>query len=322
MAKRNRNPHYWKIYHSSGISDPIRIINLVKGIVRKLGPPWQVSKRGRPPEIAPQLHASICITLACFGATLREMEGLTEPFFKRRVDHSTIDWAMQKLPPDFILQAIKALHEKIDRQCGKGVFIADSTGISTDRYGACKKGTEEAEKKEHRKLHVIVKHYPEDAIISIVGAGESHGDRHDSPAFREIFDPTHCRNGLLFADRAYDAEPNHRKCYDNDLVPIIKQKVYDKRPKRHRRKALMDFDEELYKRHRGLVEGVFGGLETRYDNRTRYRKEHTRKVGILMMALAHNIRAYLRAVAMSGVYGFHGVVSFFRGILRQPRPRS
>ena len=41
-------------------------------------------------------------------------------------------------------------------------------------------------------------------------------------------------------------------------------KLTDKPLRRHRRKALKHWYPELYKKHRGLVEGVFGGTGTRY----------------------------------------------------------
>ena len=46
----------------------------------------------------------------------------------------------------------------------------------------------------------------------------------------------------------------------------------DKRPKKYRKKALEIFDKELYKRFRGIIEGIFGGLETRRLLFTRYKK--------------------------------------------------
>jgi hypothetical protein len=220
MAKRNRNPHCWKVYHSSGISDPYRIIKLIHQIIERLGSPWEVSKRGRPPEISPGTHAAICIFMLYIGSTYRTMEGLTKPFFSRHVDHSTIGWAMQRIPVEFLTKALKLLYEKTDDLCGEGVFITDSTGIETDRYKPVKKVMKETKEREHRKLHVIVKLYPEDGIISIVSAGESHGDRNDSPMFREIFDPDYCYDGFLFADRGYDANANIQLCYDNDLTSL------------------------------------------------------------------------------------------------------
>jgi hypothetical protein len=316
MERRNRNPHYWKVYHSSGISDPYRIIKLAHQIIESLGAPWHISRRGRPPEISPGLHAAICIFMLYINSTYRDMEGLCEPFFSRHVDHSTIGWAMQRIPPGFLTKALKLLYEKTDGLCGDGVFITDSTGMETDRYEDVNRVMKETRRRERRKLHVIVKLYPEEGIISIASAGESDGDRNDSPMFREIFDPDYCCDGFLFGDRGYDANANVKLCYDNGLVPVIKQRDYDTRPKGYRRKAFKDFDGELYRRYRGLVEGVFGGMETRYGNKTRCRLEHTRAV-----ALAHNIRAYLRALAVAEVKagdGIHKVSLFFLGIIRQP----
>jgi hypothetical protein len=298
MDKRNRSPHYWKVFHSSRIYDRFRTIKLILRLVEALGSPWPTSKRGRPPKFHPKFHALVCVYMAYAGMTYRDMEGEMPLVLQRSMDHSTVGWAMKRIPLEYITTAVKALHLCVNQTLGGGVFIADSTGIETDRYEKTRRVLKMADKREHRKLHVIVKHYPEGGLISITGAGETSGRRNDSPVFREIFDPRVCRDGLFFADKAYDSGANARLCYDNGLVPGIKQRDFDVKPKGYRRRAAGDFDLSLYRRFRGLVEGVFGGMQTRYGNRTRCRLGHTRKVSILLIALAHNIKAYAKAVAL------------------------
>ncbi len=45
-------------------------------------------------------------------------------------------------------------------------------------------------------------------------------------------------------------------------------------------------------RLRGLIEAVFGGLETKYGNRTRCRLHKSRRVDCLLMVVSHNLRTY------------------------------
>jgi hypothetical protein len=321
MSKRNRNPLYWRIYHSSGINDRSRIISLVLQIIDTLGSPWKISRRGRPPKFHPKLHAAICIYMLYRGWSYRETEGEIPGLVSMSIDHSTVGWAMKRIPLDYVSRALKLLHMGIDKLCRKGVFIADSTGIETDRCKKVKRVLKKAERREFRKLHAIAKYYPRQGITSIASAGESDGYRNDSSVFREIFDPMVCRDGLLFADRAYDAGENMKLAYRNRLLPVIKQKDHDTKPRGVRRKAGKDFDEELYKKFRGIIEGIFGGMETRYGNKTRCRLEHTRKVSVMLMAVAHNIRAYLKTLTFIEIVGKEGlevVKLFFHGIIRQP----
>ena len=89
-------------------------------------------------------------------------------------------------------------------------------------------------------------------------AGESSGERNDSPVFREIHDPGMVHSGVLLADKAYDSVKNLRLCIRNNLTPVIKQRRHGAPPRGLRRKAARCYDPLLYKRYRGLVEGVFG----------------------------------------------------------------
>jgi len=54
---------------------------------------------------------------------------------------------------------------------------------------------------------------------------------------------------------------------------------------------------EVY-RYRGLVEGAFGGTETKYGNRTRCRLAESRKVDCLLMVVSHNLCIYMRALVL------------------------
>jgi len=57
-------------------------------------------------------------------------------------------------------------------------------------------------------------------------------------------------------------------------------------------------DNTSRKQNRGLVEGVFGGLETETGMELRCRKEHHRDIYLCLLALKHNLRTYMRATLM------------------------
>ena len=77
------------------------------------------------------------------------------------------------------------------------------------------------------------------------------------------------------------------------IKPVIKQRKYDKKARRYRGKAREIFDEEIYKKYRGVVEGIFGGLEIRGLLFTRYKKKSMRMKHIIAMSIVHNVNTYM-----------------------------
>ncbi|MCD6448684.1 MAG: hypothetical protein J7L58_06575, partial [Thermoplasmata archaeon] len=63
--------------------------------------------------------------------------------------------------------------------------------------------------------------------------------------------------------------------------------------RRYRKKALELFDDKLYRKFRGVIEGIFGELETRRLLFTRYKKKSMRMKHIIAMAIVHNINTYM-----------------------------
>jgi len=71
-------------------------------------------------------------------------------------------------------------------------------------------------------------------------------------------------NRVLFYRRScpYDSEGCYKTCYSKGLRPVIKHRDYGVKPSGFRKKGASDFDSDLYKQFRGIVEGVFGGLHS------------------------------------------------------------
>jgi hypothetical protein len=53
---------------------------------------------------------------------------------QKRVDHSSIGWAMQRISPEYLNELVYDLHLYMDCILKGGVHITDSTGITCDRY--------------------------------------------------------------------------------------------------------------------------------------------------------------------------------------------
>jgi hypothetical protein len=101
--------------------------------------------------------------------------------------------------------------------------------------------------------------------------------------------------GYMLGDRPSNDEEVYRRCFDHGLVPVIKRRAPSRRG-RSRRRASRLFSMEVY-RLRGIGEGVFGAMEVRFGAEVRAKKAKTMKIATLMLALAFNISASMRAVA-------------------------
>ncbi len=99
-----------------------------------MGCPWKKSKRGRPCKFEPSLHATLIIMAFFYGFSLRDMEQSAVLYIEQTIDHSTIGKAKRRLPLSYLSRAVTLLHRKVNEVCKSGFYIADSTGISTDRY--------------------------------------------------------------------------------------------------------------------------------------------------------------------------------------------
>src|SRR3989338_6823341 len=132
---KKKRKGYWKIYDRARIKDFRKIWDFSLGIVRKLGNPFpKKDNRGRKPKLKRDCYAAICILLAYFDLSLRDMEGEVPLLTDKTLDHSTIEWWFEKLDEEYIRAAAKFLHRKIKNMFNKGEYITDSTKITTTRY--------------------------------------------------------------------------------------------------------------------------------------------------------------------------------------------
>ena len=307
-----RHPNYWKAYHASKIYDKREVFKVCLRVSSKLGPPWQISKRGRPPTIHPTMHAAICIFRKCFGSSFRgaasDMSSLGV-----RVDHVTIWWALWRIPLSYFERALGLLYELIAELFKCVLFITDSTGIETDRYRKRRRGLKNVKEHEFLKLHMLAGYSREAGLTPILSARVTRGEAHDSPQFEKLLKNFQGRGEPLLGDSAYDAGKNFELARKHGLRPLIK--LRDIEPKGLlRRQAAHDFEQnrELY-RMRGVGEAPFGGFAIRYNSQTRCRLAHMRRADSLLMAVAHDVRTYMRARAMKKLQIFY--LTWFKGEL-------
>jgi hypothetical protein len=284
-----KRPGYWKLYHQSQEHDMLEVFKAICWLVDRFGPPWKVSPLGRPPKILPQEYTSLCVFKKWYNLSYRHVEAMAPLLIGKRVDHSSIGWAMQRISPEYLDELVYDLYLYMDSILKGGLYITDSTGFTCDRYEKRDIKMKETKGNQTVKLHVAVKYYPRYGVTAIVTGTVSHGTAHDSPFFpyliRRLYGPA-----LIFCDRGYDSEDNRRRAYNRRLIPLIKERK-NCGNSLIRIKARKDFNETLYKNFRGMVEGVFGGMETGYNNRTRCRLHKTRQTDVMLLAVLQNLKA-------------------------------
>ncbi|MCD6092840.1 MAG: hypothetical protein J7J38_02370 [Candidatus Aenigmarchaeota archaeon] len=59
MQLPTKRPGYWSVYHSIRRYDFLKIFKAIQTFVNKAGDPWEISERGRPPEILPKEYGTM-----------------------------------------------------------------------------------------------------------------------------------------------------------------------------------------------------------------------------------------------------------------------
>jgi len=309
-----RCPNYWKAYHASKLYDKREVFKLCSRVASALGPPWRVSERGRPPKFRPELYAAVGIFRKYFSSSLRIAEGDTPLLIGLRMDHATIWWGLRRTPVAYFERALELLYELTTKLFKCEIFVADSTGVETDRYQKRRRALKIGPEREYIKLHVLEGYSRVAGLVPIVAARVTWGYAHDSPQLERLLKDFHGRGEPLLADSAYDSRNNIDLVRKHGLRPVIKPRRARRR-KLWRALAARDFEKnrELY-RMRGVGEAPFGGFAVRYGSRTRCRLPQTRIIDSLLMAVAHNLRTYARARAIKRMEIF-----ICYRFIRQPR---
>lgn len=312
-----RSTGYWRSYHASKANEKRQVYRLCRRVVRKLGPPWQVAKRGRPPDHKPEEYAQIAVYRKHFCMALRVAEGDTPLVLGKRLDHSNIWWALQRISTDYLDRAIELLFGLISELFLPDIFISDATGVRTDRYvkrrgrrlrpmdkpppkwRKCgEKRPSEDRELETLKLHALIGYNIKLGLLIVRSALITKGEAHESPRLKRLLRGVKGNGEFLLLDKGFDSEDIYELAKRHGFNPVIKLRDVEPRGLVRREMAKNFADNRDTYRLRGLIEAVFGGLETKYGNRTRCRLRQSRKVDCLLMVVSHNLRTYMRALAI------------------------
>ena len=306
------SPNYWATRHSSKLDSIREIFSIAEKLVRRLPPPWQRARRGRRPKFSARRHAAICATARYFDCTYREVEGQAPLMMPKTIDHSTVGWALKRIRVPYLKLLLTLLFREISKLAKCGIYMVDSTGISTTRLLRRKRVLRTSWSHEFLKLHVLVGYSRQAGALAVVSARVTGGNVADCTQLGQLLEGFEGGGEPLLADRGYDSKRNVEIAARHGFRPVIKPRAMGLHH-RVRRKRFREFrrDRRLY-RQRGIAEAVFGGMENRYGAMTRCKLPTTKAASVLLMAVAHNLRTLARVRAMKELGYF-----LFVGLIRQ-----
>ena len=245
--------------------------------------------RGRKPKFTPKEYAAYLAIQKIFRHRYRTMELEATLYLPQKADHSTFARNYNKIPEEYLERLITSFVNK-----EFGYWIADSTAMSTKiREERTHHGTRK-KFKLHDKYHVIIGYDPPTHTTMILNAKATDQHVSDSQAAQEMLKGKDAAAWFL-GDSAYNTYDLHKMVEDCGLLPQMKP---DRKgignlmsPKGRNTKM---FSKRLYRELRGVVETVFGGSTNAGLVLTYAKKEHTRRLDTLMLAVRHNLFANLR----------------------------
>ena len=294
---------YWKAYEKADIKDYRKVWNITQEIVKKEGIPFKPKKMGRPPKLELWMYVCLAVLYVYFDDPFRETEQLLTLLTGKRLDHSNIIRWFGKLSPSYIDKLVYEVHLQIIKQSNEGDYLADSSGVTCDRYQDTLYRGETIKELVHWKIHIFAQYLLVLGLVSLVSVWATHGDVNDSPIFRKhLLKPSRVIPGKkCHADKAYFGKKNIYETKKSRLIPNFVPMERDYSDAALKR-AVRDYDNEARKKNRGLVETPFGGLETEMDMKIRCRKSHHRNIVTCLLGLKHNIKTLLRVKALIFFY--------------------
>ena len=270
----------------------------------RLGLPYKKKdNRGRKPKFSPYDYASFLCLQKIFRNKYREMELESTLYLPDKADHSTFARNYEKIPEEYLERLIESL---VDREFS--IWIADSTAMSSKiRVERTREGIR---KKEllNDKYHLILGYDPPTNTTMIIGAKATDNHVSDSKGAIKIL-KNKKSNAYFLGDSAYNTYELHEVIKEVGLYPLIKPDKKGIRKKLSvKARNVKLFSKKIYKEIRGIVETTFGGSTNAGLILSYAKKEHTRRLDTLILAVRHNLMASMRMLfrffcATNSVFG-------------------
>jgi len=282
---------YWQLYdllykkHSKK-----SLFKTLKKKAKKLGIPYKKKDpRGRKPKFSPLTYTSFICLQKIFRHRYREMELEADLYLNDKADHSTFARNYAKIPEDYAENLIASLVEK-----EFSYWIADSTCMSTKiKVERTVQGIRNKVLLRD-KYHLVIGYDPPTHSTMILGVKATDEHTSDSKGAIDILKEKQS-HAYFLGDSAYNTYELHEVVKGVGLFPLIKpDKRGIRKPMSVKASNVKLFSKNIYKEIRGIVETVFGGATNAGLILTYAKKEHTRRLDTLMLALRHNLMASMR----------------------------
>jgi len=310
---KSRAPFYGRMKAASG-SDSLKVaLEVAEKIVEKLGTPWKISKRGRPPDYCAKKLASASLVKHYIPGSFKALKASLEDIGydcrinlrKKKVPSvpcsSELHWGLHKIPEESLEEAVRLLDDWcVDTH--QGLF--DSEGLKKLGVDGTENACIELEeqligfklklKRQTDKVNALTRLITNSFCEVISGKSVNLKDLMGLLEKREKSKRS-IKNLEIYGDAAYDAEDNYEIAFLNNTKLIVKPMKYTKEKPSgfYRKKGCLDYSPRKYK-IRKTTERPFGNLFCRYGNKLHYRRKDMRHKGELLRFVAHNIRRGLR----------------------------
>ena len=282
-----------------------KLYKMVLSFAEKQGNPYPVKRRGRKPKLQPHEYAAYMAYMTLIkGAPFRTMEFESELYTDKHIDHATFVVNFEKIQVEYYITLVEEAGAYLDRLLEYSKqYVVDSSSITTSlKFTTVIKGKKVEEKVEYRS-HIIASLHPKNNSVAVRKVLPSAKDMADCEGAKRMLMEGDVKDIVLHGDRGYDYERVYEACYENNIKPNIRPLEYagpiDYRAKEgsNRLLGIMDYDDEARKKHRGIIEPVFGGLTNAGLMVTRLKKESKILSYSAIVMLRHNILTIARNLA-------------------------
>ena len=291
---------YWKQYEQARIQDYRKVRDFCIEIINENEIPFIFSGIGRKPNLNKKEYVCMSIIHAYFDLDFRGTEQLIKILTGKQLDHTNCVRWFGRLNTKYINNLVFKIHKEIIGIDNAGDYISDSTQLTCDRLEEQTVVDKDEYYHTTCKLHILAQYIFTLGLVSIVSVFASNKKANDSPPLRNnlLHKEKIDKNKRLHADKGYFGKENIKICKKLGLKPNIVPKELNYSDAYLKRYIRNDYDIESRKANRGLIEGVFGGMETETGMKIRCRKLEHRNIFLNLLALKHNIRSYFRATAL------------------------
>lgn len=292
---------YWKQYERAGSKDFLLVWNAVLSIINPKDIPFRFAERGRKPTLTEEECVAMAVMYAYFPAIdFRSLEYLVALLTGKHLDHSNCVRWFGRLTVAYVDALVFQVHQRILDVSDIGDYITDSSEVLCDRLQQREKAGNVILEHQTWKLHLLSMYLVKLGLMSITSIFPTPSRVHEGPVFRNHFLKKErvIPGRRCHGDKAFFGKENIKKCKEIGLKPNIVPKDIDYSDGYLKRYVRKEYDNQSRKQNRGLVEGIFGGLETNGSMQMRCRTPHHRDIYVALLGLAHNIRTYLRATAL------------------------